>query len=89
MKDIDMKAYGKPIIKWFGDGERGGYTLVQLIETSCITAHFSEERNAVFLDVFSCKQFDPFVVRGLVKEYFKAESMNEHFIPREPPQELR
>ena len=41
---IDMKAYGEPLIKHFAvESEKAaGYSLVQLIETSAITGHFSD-----------------------------------------------
>jgi hypothetical protein len=35
---------------------------VQLIETSLISAHFANLTNTVYLDVFSCKPYDPEVV---------------------------
>jgi len=70
VKRIDMVAYGLPIVVMFGTGNKKGYTLVQLIETSNITAHFVEETNDMYLDVFSCKDFDPHVVTGVVAEFF-------------------
>ena len=41
---IRMKRYGKPILAHFGAREPmiSGYSLVQLIETASIVAHFSE-----------------------------------------------
>ena len=70
VKDIDMIAYGEPQIVMFGTGNKKGYTLVQLIETSNITAHVVEETDDMYLDVFSCKDFDPHVVTGVVAEFF-------------------
>jgi S-adenosylmethionine/arginine decarboxylase-like enzyme len=67
---IEMKAYGPPQIVKFGDGQTRGYTLVQLIETSNITAHFSEDTNNIFLDVFSCKDFDPEIAIDVFCEFF-------------------
>ena len=59
VKAIDMVAYGAPRIVHFGSGNKRGYTRVQLIETSDITAHFTEEHNDVYIDIFSCKPFSP------------------------------
>ena len=39
---IDMKAYGEPQVIHFGEDDKQGYTLVQLIETSNICAHFCD-----------------------------------------------
>jgi S-adenosylmethionine decarboxylase len=57
---IDMKAYGDPILAHFGhaDPVTSGWTLVQLIETSSITAHFSEHLRRAHVNVFSCRTFD-------------------------------
>ena len=69
VKKIDMVAFGEPRVVMFGTGSKKGYTLVQLIETSCITAHFVEEFNDIYLDVFSCK---PFSVRDALSVFKKA-----------------
>lgn len=55
--EIDMKAYGDPIIVHFAthDPQKGGYSLVQLIETSAITGHFVDSNGDAYLDIFSCK----------------------------------
>jgi S-adenosylmethionine/arginine decarboxylase-like enzyme len=82
VKNIDMVAYGDPQIVMFGEGNKKGYTLVQLIETSNITAHFCEETNDCYLDVFSCKPFDSEDVRVCVEKYFKPEKMNEKYLER-------
>jgi len=71
VRDIDMVAYGYPQLHHFGSGNKAGYTLVQLIETSNICAHFVEETDDIYLDVFSCKKFDPKIVDKIVHEYFR------------------
>lgn len=79
---IDMVAYGEPQIVKFGSGNKAGYTLVQLIETSNICAHFVDENDTFYLDVFSCKEFDPNVVVFLCKEYFGCDITNKAFLIR-------
>jgi S-adenosylmethionine/arginine decarboxylase-like enzyme len=82
---IDMKAYGPPQIVHFGTEDKMGYTLVQLIETSNITAHYSEDTDSAFINVFSCRKFDPQIVGRVVLDYFKPRlitmKMNERLIP--------
>jgi len=87
VKEIDMVAYGKPQIVMFGTGNKKGYTLVQLIETSNICAHFCEETNDMYLDVFSCKEFNPDVVRMVVEESFRPGAMKQMFVTRQTPHE--
>lgn len=82
VKAIDMVAYGEPQIVKFGSGNKAGYTLVQLIETSNICAHFVDENDTFYLDVFSCKQFDPDTVVFLCKEYFDCDITNKAFLIR-------
>ena len=85
VKQIDMVAYGEPQIVMFGTGNKKGYTLIQLIETSNIAGHFVEENNTMYLDVFSCKDFDPEIVKKLVHEYFHAQSFSSRVLLRQAP----
>jgi S-adenosylmethionine/arginine decarboxylase-like enzyme len=88
VKRIDMVPFGNPQVVMFGSGSKKGYTLVQLIETSNITAHFVEENNSMYLDVFSCKDFDPQVVEEAVKEFFDAKYFNRKVILRQAPVDI-
>jgi S-adenosylmethionine/arginine decarboxylase-like enzyme len=74
VKDIDMIAYGEPQIVNFGSGNKAGYTLSQLIETSNIVVHFVPDDgtggSAMYFNCFSCKTFDEDVVIKLISKYF-------------------
>lgn len=83
VKNIDMVAYGEPQIVNFGSGNKEGFTLVQLIETSNICAHFVNEDNTIYLDVFSCKPFDNDVVIATVKKYFDALRVRINYVTRQ------
>jgi S-adenosylmethionine/arginine decarboxylase-like enzyme len=80
---IDMVAYGKPRIVMFGEGNKKGYTLIQLIETSNIAAHFVEETDDIYLDIFSCKKFVLNDAIAVFKKYFKPTTMVKRFIVRQ------
>jgi S-adenosylmethionine/arginine decarboxylase-like enzyme len=68
---IEMKRFGETQVVHFGEDERvAGFSMVQLIETSLISAHFANLTNAVYLDVFSCKPYDPETVRSFAESYF-------------------
>ncbi|MBI4773906.1 MAG: S-adenosylmethionine decarboxylase [Deltaproteobacteria bacterium] len=68
---IEMKRFGDTMVVHFGEDERvAGYSMVQLIETSLISAHFANQTNATYLDVFSCKPYDPETVQAFAQEYF-------------------
>ena len=78
-----MVAYGEPQIIHFGTGERAGYTLVQLIETSNICAHFAEHDNKAFIDVFSCKDFDPKIAEEIINNFFQPHNITTTVLERE------
>lgn len=82
---IEMVPYGEPQVVHFGSGDKAGYTLVQLIETSNITGHFVEETNDAYIDVFSCRPFPPNVVEGIVHTYFGHLHCNKNFVKRQAP----
>ncbi len=68
---IEMKRFGDTQVVHFGEDERvAGYSMVQLIETSLISAHFANQTNTVYLDVFSCKPYDPEAVEKFAKTFF-------------------
>lgn len=83
VKRIDMVAYGAPRVVRFGSGNKQGYTLVQLIETSNIMAHFCEETNDVYLDIFSCKPFRPYDAMQIIDEYFHPRRKQTTFLKRQ------
>ena len=86
VKRIDMKSYGNPKVVMFGTGNKKGYTLIQLIETSNISAHFCEEDNAIFLDVFSCKPYNIRDVEDVVSEYFRPRAIYSNYFQRAIPE---
>ena len=81
---IDMKVYGKPIIVHFAqhDYDAVGYSLVQLIETSAITGHFSENNRDAYLDIFSCKSFNQDTVIQVVEKHFAPQRIRAAFLER-------
>ena len=83
---IDMVPFGEPQIQHFGSGNKAGYTLVQLIETSNITAHFVEETDDMYLDVFSCKEFNVSDVEIMVQKYFNPIYSNRRYLIRQAQQ---
>jgi S-adenosylmethionine/arginine decarboxylase-like enzyme len=84
VKSIQMVAFGSPRVVHFGSGHTTGYTLIQLIQTSCITAHFAEDTNSIFFDCFSCKTFDPAIAKQVFQKYFAPKTMKTKFFERQP-----
>ena len=68
---IGMRRFGETQVVHFGEDERvAGYSMIQLIETSLISAHFANQTNTTYLDVFSCKPYDPEVVVEFAQRFF-------------------
>jgi S-adenosylmethionine decarboxylase len=84
VESIKMKAYGEPQLEHFATHsfDAAGYTLLQLIETSNISAHFAENLGQVYIDIFSCKRFDNDLAVEVCRKYFKPEIVEEHRIER-------
>lgn len=89
VEEIDMVAYGEPQVVNFGSGNKAGFTLVQLIETSNICAHFCNDTGDVYFDVFSCKPFEIEAVKKTVAKYFNAQAMKATFVNRQAPVVVR
>jgi len=80
---IDMVAAGEPIIEHLLPGDpKQGYSLMQLITTSNICAHFMELDGTAYFDVFSCKEYDIETVKEIVSEYFGPKKMRVNFLTR-------
>ena len=76
---IEMKRFGETQVVHFGEDEKvAGFSMVQLIETSLISAHFANLTNATYLDVFSCKPYDPQVVQDFAERSFLGSSSILH-----------
>lgn len=59
-----------------------GSSAVQFILTSNITVHCLDMLEAVYVNIFSCKDFDPEVAKLITKEWFGAKECTSRFIER-------
>jgi S-adenosylmethionine/arginine decarboxylase-like enzyme len=67
---IGMRAHGRLRLERFGSGELEGWSATQFIETSSITIHADEFSGRCFIDVFSCRQFDPEIAATIAVAHF-------------------
>ena len=83
-KLIKMKKYGKTLLPYFGEKEEftKGYSLVQLIETSSITGHFSEFWRTAYINIFSCKKYNHALAKQFTRKFFKAKKMKVRYLVR-------
>lgn len=71
---IEMKRFGNCQVVHFGEDEKvEGFSMTQLIETSLISGHFANATNTAYLDVFSCKFYEPREVAEFALSFFKGQ----------------
>jgi S-adenosylmethionine/arginine decarboxylase-like enzyme len=76
---IGMKRFQDTVVVNFGEDERvAGYSMTQLIETSLISGHFANLSNTSYIDIFSCKIYDPYTAAEFTREFFKASDAAVH-----------
>lgn len=82
---IDMKPYGEPMTPYFGEKQEHtkGYSLLQFVETSSITGHFSEKTGAAYINIFSCKKYDVEKAEKFTKDFFGAKRVSSRYIIRD------
>jgi len=86
IKRIDMTAYGEPIIEYLLEGDpKQGYSMLQLITTSNLAGHFMELDSTAYIDVFSCKDFEPGIVETCIADYFGNPRTRVQFVHRQAP----
>lgn len=82
-KLIEMKKFGETQVVNFGEDERvAGFSMTQLIETSLISGHFANLTNHAYIDIFSCKYYDPQKAADFTQDFFQAKDINIHYILR-------
>lgn len=81
---LKMKKYGKTLLPHFGYNEAhtAGYSMVQFIETSSVTGHFSELWNAAYINIFSCRDFDTEKAIEFSVEFFGARRVTKRVLLR-------
>ena len=81
---IGMTPVGKPIIEdypWPG-GTEGAPSVCLFLQESSITVHVYPEFDYLFLNVFSCKAFDPTKAKDFIKRSLKVRNATYHVLQR-------
>jgi len=81
---IKIIKYGKPIVERFAlhHDHAAGYSLVQLIESSLVSGHFSELWNWAYINIFSCNDFDDKKATTFTKKIFNAKKIKNRVLIR-------
>ena len=74
--------YGLPPEECQTEPHLKGTTAVQFIMTSNIVIHTLDLMGAVYINIFSCKEFDPEIAADFTAKYFQGKVVNSHVIDR-------
>jgi S-adenosylmethionine/arginine decarboxylase-like enzyme len=74
--------YGVPLEEQETEPHMKGTSAIQFISTSNITIHTLDLLENVYLNIFSCKDFDPNVVIKFSEDWFKGKTVNSQVIER-------
>lgn len=84
IKKLKMKPLSKPVITSVHGGEQGrGTSCMQLITTSSITYHSDDQKDCIYLDIFTCKSFEPKDAFAVIDEYFHPKNIGFKWIFRD------
>jgi len=81
---IKMVRHGDPLFweDWSVTPHLNGISAIQFIQTSNVVCHALPLLNAVYLNIFSCKEFDTDVVLKFSKKYWGATSATHSVVTR-------
>ena len=88
---IDMKReklvwwddLGLPLEEQEVEPHLKGTTAIQFIKTSNITIHTLDIMKHAYINIFSCKDFDPEAAEDFTKKWFKGQVIHSEVINRE------
>jgi S-adenosylmethionine/arginine decarboxylase-like enzyme len=88
LERIQMVKIGDLHIFWCNtnDPNKIGYSIYQLLQDSNVSAHFCPaDRNSAYMDVFSCKPYEPQIVVNIFSKYFRPEKLSFTVLDRFAP----
>ena len=74
--------YGVPPDEQETEPHMKGTSAIQFIRTSTITIHTLDLMKNVYLNIFSCKDFDTDAAKEFSQEWFRGKVVNSHVIER-------
>lgn len=83
IEKLKMNRLGPLHVEEMNEENNKGFSAVQMITTSSISFHEDAITKNVYLDVFSCDEFDVNEVLHLVDDWFVPYQVKHHLIWRE------
>lgn len=90
VEGVGMVAYGPMQLEHFAEHlpDAAGYTVVQLIETSAISGHFSDNNHDAYLDIFSCQYFNKDLAIKIVRDFMQPMNIRWILVEREAKRKI-
>jgi len=80
---LEIKRFKDCEVVHFGEDERiSGFTMTRPMETSLISGHFSNNTSTAYLDLFSCKFYEPRKIAEFALAFFKGSNYKLHLALR-------
>jgi len=83
IEKLQMTKLGPFLVEELDEELNKGVSAVQMITTSSICLHEDAIAKAIYLDVFSCREFDDYLVKMLVQGWFKPTGWTSQVILRD------
>ena len=88
LERIEMIKIGDLQVVWCDthDPNKVGFSLYQLLQDSNVSAHFCPaDGNSAYVDIFSCKKYNPQEVVEIFVSYFTPHNYNVQVLERRAP----
>jgi len=82
VKLLKMQKHGPTRVERYGTRKLNGLSAMQFIKTSSIVVHCDDKGNRTFIDIFSCKKYNPKKAVDFSKKFFKAKGVFVHIEKR-------
>jgi len=74
-KKVKMTTHGETQVEYFGKNERiAGFSMTQLLNTSLISGHFANATDTAYIDIFSCKFYEPREAAEFAIQFFEGSN---------------
>ena len=85
MKRADLHFWdydGNPELKEAAPDDLAGTSAVQFIQTSSITIHALDRLRAIYVNIFSCRDFEARFAADFTAKFFRADSFTFNYVSR-------
>lgn len=84
VEELGMKKLSEiTLVRVDSEEEGRGISATVIISTSTITCHFDDQGYCAYIDIFSCKTFEPKTAINTVEDFFDPKTIGDVFLFRD------